>query len=520
MITDARKEILNDLVFKASVAGNKDIFDMSEQEFSEEIKQDEEWIVYKEFSKQRKIGFENYANQIKQEIQEILSSEELHFMADIHNYDDGTFLLEQIIENPNCAIETAQMIYWLSSPDYYYDKFGGPEYCDEEYNKEFADLLVKINNRANGIGFVLDSGIILSEEMDGYIKSSQLDYEKEVYSKTPKIEIDKFKSMSESLKKDYIESFELKDEHGKIIKLLTEIGIENLNTELLGKLARAYNNSDQIEKAMEIQEMIPESERDAIWYYRYGYSYAYRTFPVQPMEDIMKALELFEKAIEKSDDDKVISWCVEIVEACMLGIVLEKNKDKMPLLYKYFMQNNIKSPDEEAELTDDSEEQEYRDYISGLYSIDWIFDKHKYSKEEFTKKFNKIMIERNGIKWWDTNVNATLEEPEILVLYEAWIESISQLYGNERLNEQDELLEEYKEDGMWQVEIMAYLKSDNGKFFTVDEFLFKLQNLMANKELGDHVFFEGIDYVGHECEGNGLIDNEDGIPVFYVACGS
>ena len=43
---------------------------------------------------------------------------------------------------------------------------------------------------------------------------------------------------------------------------------------------------------------------------------------------------------------------------------------------------------------------------------------------------------------------------------------------------------------------------------------------MANKELGDHVFYEGIEYEGHECEGHGLIDNEDGIPVFYVCCGS
>ena len=43
---------------------------------------------------------------------------------------------------------------------------------------------------------------------------------------------------------------------------------------------------------------------------------------------------------------------------------------------------------------------------------------------------------------------------------------------------------------------------------------------MANKELGDHVFFEGIEYEGHECEGYGLIDNEDGIPVFYIICGS
>lgn len=186
MISDKRKQNLEDLVFKASVAGNKYCFNMSEEEFSEEIKQDEEWIVYKEFSKQRKIGFENYADQIKQDIQEVSTSEELHFMADIYNYDDGTFLLEQIVDSTNCAIETAQMIYWLCAPDYYYDEFGGPEYCDVEYNKDFADLLVKLNNRANEKGFVLDSGVTLSDEMDEYIKSSQLDYRKEVYSKIPK----------------------------------------------------------------------------------------------------------------------------------------------------------------------------------------------------------------------------------------------------------------------------------------------------------------------------------------------
>ena len=185
MIADERKQILEELVFKASVAGNDDCLDMSEEEFAEEIEQDEEGIVYKEFSKQRKIGFDNYANEIMAEIQKISSSEELHFMAENHNYDDGTFLLEHIVNNHNCAIETAQMIYWLSAPDYYYDEFGGPEYCDDGCNEAFANLLVKMNDRANGKGFVSDSGVKLSEEMDAYIKQAQLDYSKEVYAKIP-----------------------------------------------------------------------------------------------------------------------------------------------------------------------------------------------------------------------------------------------------------------------------------------------------------------------------------------------
>ena len=141
-----------------------------------------------------------------------------------------------------------------------------------------------------------------------------------------------------------------------------------------------------------------------------------------------------------------------------------------------------------------------------------------------TKPFKQIMDAANKIveKYVDDDQaddDDRLEEPEILVTYEAWIESVDQLFDNERVTD-EELFEADKEDGMWQVEIMAHLVADNGTYFTREELLFKLHNLMANKELGDHVFFEGIEYEGHECEGYGLIDNEDGIPVFYTCCGS
>lgn len=83
-----------------------------------------------------------------------------------------------------------------------------------------------------------------------------------------------------------------------------------------------------------------------------------------------------------------------------------------------------------------------------------------------------------------------LEEPEILVIYEAWIRSPAQLHDNERLNEEDDLKEENKDNDMWQVEIMAHLKADNGKAFTLQELIFKLQNLMADKELGIMYFWK------------------------------
>ena len=89
---------------------------------------------------------------------------------------------------------------------------------------------------------------------------------------------------------------------------------------------------------------------------------------------------------------------------------------------------------------------------------------------------------------------------------------------------EDDELEEYdKEDGMWQVEIYARLKADNGQYFTTEELLFKLHNLMANKELGDHVFFENLAYDDHEFEADDaedVDDDDEGTPVFVVWLGS
>ena len=158
----------------------------------------------------------------------------------------------------------------------------------------------------------------------------------------------------------------------------------------------------------------------------------------------------------------------------------------------------------------------YEGYYHEFKGIPWVFNKTTYTREEFDKAFYECLEEHNV----NPDTLPPLVEPEILVSYEAWIESKSQLHANEYLYEDDELEEYDKEDGMWQVEIMAHLVADNGTYFTREELLFKLHNLMANKELGDHVFFEGIEYEGHECEGYGLIDNEDGIPVFYIVCGS
>lgn len=185
MITGDRKAYLEALSVRATVAGDDYCFAMSPEDFAEEFDGAEDMLIYKEFVRQRELGVEAYAEAVKQELAQITSSAELHALADNHNYDDGTFLPEQVVTNPACALETAQEIFWLSAPDYYYDKFGGPEHCDESYNKPFADLLVTLINKASTSGFQIGTGVVLSEEMTSYIKQEQLDYTKEPYQTIP-----------------------------------------------------------------------------------------------------------------------------------------------------------------------------------------------------------------------------------------------------------------------------------------------------------------------------------------------
>ena len=161
----------------------------------------------------------------------------------------------------------------------------------------------------------------------------------------------------------------------------------------------------------------------------------------------------------------------------------------------------------------------YEGYYHEFKGIPWVFNKTTYTREEFDKAFYECLEEHNV----NPDTLPPLVEPEILVSYEAWIESKSQLHPNEYLYEDDELEEYDKEDGMWQVEIYARFKADNGQYFTTEELLFKLHNLMANKELGDHVFFENLAYDDHEFDADDaddVSDDDEGTPVFVVWLGS
>lgn len=67
-----------------------------------------------------------------------LNSTELHYLADIYNWDDGVEILSWIINSDKCDKGTALMIFWRAVPDYYLEK---NEDELEIYEKEVYQLL-------------------------------------------------------------------------------------------------------------------------------------------------------------------------------------------------------------------------------------------------------------------------------------------------------------------------------------------------------------------------------------------
>ena len=348
------------------------------------------------------------------------------------------------------------------------------------------------------------------------------DFIKNLYFSLEDITDEEFQELSDTEKVKLLNEQESID-FKRAMELLTNIGIDNLSPILLSALGRMYNNNGRAAEAIDLFERIDEAHRDWSWYYRCGYAYGMLGYGKSyKSEHVQKALQLIETGIKMTKEahlDKQLGWCCEVVKYHLFKIKPKEYKEDYPVIFEavksvFGKKDKTKTTEsKDIEEVDECKEDSYPTFDE----VHWIFNKHTYSRDEFSKEYNKVV--EKYVDEDQADNDDILAEPEILVTYEAWIESVDQLFDNERVAD-EELLEEDKEDGMWQVEIMAHLVADNGKYFTREELLFKLHNLMANKELGDHVFFEGIEYEGHECEGYGLIDNEDGIPVFYTYCGS
>jgi hypothetical protein len=261
------------------------------------------------------------------------------------------------------------------------------------------------------------------------------------------------------------------DNHTKIIDKIEAIPESELNYELKNLLGRAYNNNSEYEKAIKI--LLTESENgkeDILWNFRVGYAYYHKN-------EKDKALPYFKKSALLGDEiaKNYEKWCVE---------------ELTPITPVNIPKSNMT-----------------------LNNIAWVFSKTFYDDPE---KFNQEVIEyqkriyKTDENWKPNEI--VFDVPVLQIQYMCWITKTGDLLENEILIDEDQdVFEKYPDETEHQVEIFARLKADNNKNFTALEFLLKAHNQQANKELGDHVFFEGTDE-------NPQIINE--LPTCYIACGS
>lgn len=147
-----------------------------------------------------------------------------------------------------------------------------------------------------------------------------------------------------------------------------------------------------------------------------------------------------------------------------------------------------------------------------LNQIYWAFTPNKY---ESLMNFNvdlQTYNEELGNNLVDFKpFTAIFDSSNVKVIYDAYIKSKDDLLENEILLMEEETFSQQPEDGFYYAKILATLNSGIESNFGSLHLLLDIHNTIANKELGDHIFFEGLEVQGYE---------EDGTPVVYLLLGS
>ena len=150
-----------------------------------------------------------------------------------------------------------------------------------------------------------------------YANSHYIDEEADKNSKERLINIDDEELYQSFTNKSDLEKeldiLHKQDKNQKIIEIITSLPEEELDYNILGKLARAYNNNNQCEEGLKVLlSLKDEGENDSLWNFRVGYSYYYSEKAKENPEYLEKAKKYFEKCLElnpnEPDGDTLLRW--------------------------------------------------------------------------------------------------------------------------------------------------------------------------------------------------------------------
>ncbi|WP_039984194.1 tetratricopeptide repeat protein [Fusobacterium periodonticum] len=165
--------------------------------------------------------------------------------------------------------------------------------------------------------------------------------------------------------------------HQEIINLIEALPTEQLDTELIGELGRAYNNVGNYQKGLEILKSIENEEGNtALWNWRVGYSYFF-------LKDFISAKKCLLKAYELNPHDNTICDLLIITYANLSK--LENKNGNSEKAIEYALESRKYSYDEKGIMEADS-------------FLAWLYNKYKeYTKAE--EILRKQLARNKDDKW-------------------------------------------------------------------------------------------------------------------------
>ncbi|WP_338940373.1 tetratricopeptide repeat protein [Fusobacterium nucleatum] len=186
--------------------------------------------------------------------------------------------------------------------------------------------------------------------------------------------------------------------HQEIIDKIEALPNEEKTPEIIGILARAYNNIDNYEKAVELLKSTEEYGKDTnVWNYRIGYSYYY-------LDNYLEAEKYFLKAVElnPTDSDSHLFLCWIYQE------LTDKEKDNSEKIIEYLNKSieyaNIYSKLEPEESIKD-------ELIFAEERLGWAYDRLN-NFLEGEKHLRKAIKLGDNDKWVYSQLGYTLRHQD------------------------------------------------------------------------------------------------------------